>query len=167
MLRSLFTVYRPLTACTISEKTTDWILRKSKKSPFLGPFCPNLGKREFSQKIGLCHFWAFMHLTSCKIPKKSNEPIQRKVGYGRTDRQHWIHRTFRIRRGSKKSVQMNNFIKFERLPIQNDYHRLKRFYDIVSKVYLKDRSPWKWPLSPIDDYNTRFNVWVIWGRVCL
>ena len=55
LLQSIFTVYIPLTSSTISEKNNDWILRKSKKSPFLGPFCPNLGKREFSQKIGLCH----------------------------------------------------------------------------------------------------------------
>ena len=58
--RSVFSLYSLLTSCTISEKTNDWILRKSKKSPFVGPFCPNLGKREFSQKIGLRHFWAFM-----------------------------------------------------------------------------------------------------------
>ena len=56
LLRSVFSVYSPLTSCTISEKTNDWILRKSKKSPFLGAFFPNLGKRGLSQKIGLHHF---------------------------------------------------------------------------------------------------------------
>ena len=62
LLRSVFSVYSPLTSCTISEKTNERILRKSKKSPFLGPFCPNLGKREFSRKIGLCHFFTLMNL---------------------------------------------------------------------------------------------------------
>ena len=27
----------------------------------LAPFCPSLGKQEFSQKIGLCHFCIFMY----------------------------------------------------------------------------------------------------------
>ena len=62
LLRSVFSVYSPLTSCTISEKTNELILRKSKKSPFLGPFCPNLGKREFSRKIYLSQFLAFIVL---------------------------------------------------------------------------------------------------------
>ena len=62
LLRSVFSIYSPLTSCTISEKTNEWGLRKSKKSPFLGPFGPNLGKREFSRKIGLCHFFTLMNL---------------------------------------------------------------------------------------------------------
>ena len=96
----------PLTSCTISEKTNDWILRKGKKSPFLDPFCPNLGKREFSQKNWAPSLFSlYAPLTSCKISKKSNEPIQRKVGLltdRQTDRQHSFHRTFRLCRGSKK-----------------------------------------------------------------
>ena len=62
LLRSVFSVYSPLTSCTISEKTNEIILRKSKKSPFLGPFCPNLGKREFSRKICLGQFLTFIVL---------------------------------------------------------------------------------------------------------
>ena len=81
-LGQFLVVYSPITSCTISEKINERILRKSKKSPFLGPFCPNLGKREFSRKIGLCHFFILMNRpTSCKISEKSNEPILRKMRY--------------------------------------------------------------------------------------
>ena len=35
LLRSVFSVYSPLTSCTISEKNNEWILKKSKKRQFL------------------------------------------------------------------------------------------------------------------------------------
>ena len=56
-------------------------LEKVKKI-FLGPFCPNLGKREFSGKIGLCHFFTLMNLQlHAKYQKKTNEPILSKMRY--------------------------------------------------------------------------------------
>ena len=69
LLRSVFTVYSPLISCTISEKSNERILRRSRKSPFQ----KNLS--QFREKL---------------------------VTDRRTDRQHWIHRTFWLRRGSKK-----------------------------------------------------------------
>ena len=59
-LGQCFSVHSHLISCTISEKTNDLILRKSKKSPFLGPFYANLGKREFSRKICLGQFLEFI-----------------------------------------------------------------------------------------------------------
>ena len=47
--------FRPLLA-----KTNDSILQKSPKTLILGTFGLIWAKREFSQKIGLCHFFAFM-----------------------------------------------------------------------------------------------------------
>ena len=87
----------PLTSCTISEKTNELILRKSKKSPFWGPFFPNLGKREFSRKIGLCHFFTLMNLQlHAKYQKNQmNQFWEKCVTNVRTDGQTWIYRTLR------------------------------------------------------------------------
>ena len=104
LLRSVFNVYSPLTSCTISEKTNERILRKSKKSPFLGPFCPNLGKREFSRKIGLCHFFTLMNLQlHAKYQKNQmNQFWEKCVTNGRTDGRTWIYRTLRPPDGGPK-----------------------------------------------------------------
>ena len=75
LLRSVFSL---LTSCTISEKNNDWILRKSKKSPFLGSFCPNLGIQEFSRKICLGQFLALIVSPLWTISEKTNNWILRK-----------------------------------------------------------------------------------------
>ena len=68
---SIFTVYSPLTSCTISEKNNDWI--PNNWAPSLLSLYANL----------MSQFWE-------------------KLVYRRTDGQHSFHRTFRLRRGSKK-----------------------------------------------------------------
>ena len=71
------------------EKTNDSILRKSPKTLFLGlfrPFSPIFQKmRIFPKNPALSLFYIYGPLTSCKISEKTNEPIPRKVRYGRTD----------------------------------------------------------------------------------
>ena len=108
LLRSVFSVYSPLTSCTLSEKNNERILKKSKKSPFLGPFCPNLGKREFSRKIGLCHFFTLMNLQlHAKYQKNQMNQFWEKCVTnvrtdGRTDGRTWIYRTLRPPDGGPK-----------------------------------------------------------------
>ena len=54
-----FTPYTYLTSCKKPEKSLEAILRKDPKSLFVGPsgpFGPNLGKQDFSRKIGLVTF---------------------------------------------------------------------------------------------------------------
>ena len=50
LLRSVFSVYSPLSSCAISKNYWMNFEKKQKKSIF-GPFCPNLGKWEFSCAI--------------------------------------------------------------------------------------------------------------------
>ena len=50
-------------------KTNDKIFQKIQNTLFLGPFCLNLGKNEFSTKIGLHHFLASVPSFMQKIRK--------------------------------------------------------------------------------------------------
>ena len=69
-------------------KINDSILCKSPKTLFLGlfgPFLPIFGKmRVFPKNPALSLFYVYGPLTSCKITKKTNEPIPRKAHYTRT-----------------------------------------------------------------------------------
>ena len=65
--------------------------KKSKKSYFgviFGTFCPNLGKKIFSWKKGLCQFLDIPILYHCaKNQKKTTEPFLRKTPNWWTDGQ--------------------------------------------------------------------------------
>ena len=50
LLRSVFSVYSPLTSCTISEKTNERILRKSKKVHFWALFAQIWANENFPEK---------------------------------------------------------------------------------------------------------------------
>ena len=53
---------------------------------FLGPFPIFEKMRIFPKNRALSLLSVYGPLTSCKITEKTNEPIQRKVRYGRTNR---------------------------------------------------------------------------------
>ena len=72
------------------EKSNERILRKSKKVHFWALFAQIWANKNFSKKSGSVTFEPLCTLTSCKISEKSNEPIQRKVGYRRTDSTEFI-----------------------------------------------------------------------------
>ena len=45
----------------------------------MGPFCPNVGKNEFSWKKGLCQFFKYSnYLPSFKKLEKTNDPVLTK-----------------------------------------------------------------------------------------
>ena len=92
-LRRKLANHKTLQFRSFLEKTNDWNLRKSPKTIFLGlfgPFSPFLRKSEFFLKNpALSLLSIYGPLTSCKISKKSNEPIPRKVRYRRTDGYYW------------------------------------------------------------------------------
>ena len=71
---------KELSFCIVFRKMKWQNFQKNAKYPTLGPFCPNLGKNEFSRKIVLCHVLASIvsPLTSCTKSEKTNEPIVRK-----------------------------------------------------------------------------------------
>ncbi len=46
------------------------MLLLAQKGPFLGPFCPNMGKYEFFEKLRNCHILAFMDV---QLPAKSQK----------------------------------------------------------------------------------------------
>ena len=93
--------FRPFLATT----NNDSMLRKSQKNLFLdlfGPFLPIFEKmRIFPKNPAPSLFYIYGPLTSCKKIEKTNEPILRKLCYGRTyvrtyvrtDGQGLIHRT--------------------------------------------------------------------------
>ena len=89
-----------------SAKSNEGNLKYNRKGPFLGyfgPFLPNLGKmRIFPKNRALSLLSLYESLTSCKRPEKTNEPIPRKVRYGRTHRRTLSGSK---RRGSKKKEQ--------------------------------------------------------------
>ena len=61
LVRSVFSVYSPLTSCTISEKLMNEFWEKVKKVHFWALF-PKFGQPRISRKIGLCHFFTLMNL---------------------------------------------------------------------------------------------------------
>ena len=81
---SVLSIYQLSTSCKISKKSNERILRKihnyAKLSNF-GPFWSIFGPtRIFFKNWALSLFSTYQPLTSCKISKKSNEPILRKLG---------------------------------------------------------------------------------------
>ena len=56
------------------------------KGPFLGPYSPFLGQKDFFQKIQLSHRTPHARLTPCSVPQKTYEPKLRKLPDGRTER---------------------------------------------------------------------------------
>ena len=91
---------------TISVFILDYFRRKLmanifKKSgnPYFGtifgPFCPNLGKKQFSwKKKTLSVFKYSNYLSPCKKSEKTNEPfLEKRQTVGQTDRQRWFYRT--------------------------------------------------------------------------
>ena len=100
-----FSAYNSLSSGTIWEKTNDGILRKSKESPFLGPFCVNLGKREFWAP-SLLSFYAQLH---AKYQKTLMSQFREKLPTnGRTDGSTEFIGPSRYARGPKKMVSPIN-----------------------------------------------------------
>ena len=57
----------------------------------MGPFCPNLGKYEFSwKKRALLVFKYSNYLPLCQKSEKTNEPFLRKMPKGQTDNSDFI-----------------------------------------------------------------------------
>ena len=94
-----------------SRKTNNKLFKNSKKTCFgaiLSPFCPNLGKNEFSWKKRLSQFLNIPIIYHRpKKPEKTDEPFLRKMPNWRmnrrTDRQMWFFRTLRRTRGPIKN----------------------------------------------------------------
>ena len=100
-LCSLFANHKSFHFRLNAKKVNDKILQKPWKTLFLahfGPILPHFGTiRFFSKNRAPSRTTLHRSASSCKISKKSNEPIPQKRldrrTNGRTDGQTWIHRT--------------------------------------------------------------------------
>ena len=89
-------------------------MRKSPTTLFLGlfrPFSPIFQKMKiFPKNSALSLLCLYGPLTSCKISKKANDSIPRKLRYRLMHARTWIHRTHLVKnRGSNKKMCIHDY----------------------------------------------------------